>query len=484
MIEQNVLGQKERWGCCIATVLIAYVFVAHMVIDASGEWSGLFHYMNMVRAISEISIIFLCIFMFRSGKKSAMLVAAYLVWLVISRPLCGDINLTASIEHITIVALCTSIMCYALLLEPVYRCKVIAAFFAIVYLFYLVIAISIVYVALTRTAVRLPLDITVGIKSEGTLVYVTTFGRQRSIAAQWNCLSFCLASYLLYICRSRVIRIFICISEAFFFAAVALSLSRTSMVSLAVAVAMISALIAQKLMLSKKAASRIMVSLLIAIAVLPAAYKLQGATGTAIESLSQKYISIHADEGTMDSGTALDVHTGNIKELPQDSVVYTETRDSDNVRVLGGRVNLWRCVLAALQCEPERLIYGGAIDEYMTLVHIFRKRVEINTHNFLLEALLLTGVPGFLFVLAFTVILSVRMIKVFFSRESDGRAKLLTVTLAALLVRNMGEAQILRTDDITNYLFFFAAGVFLAYSYELFPEKALPVKLPEKNNGK
>ena len=32
---------------------------------------------------------------------------------------------------------------------------------------------------------------------------------------------------------------------------------------------------------------------------------------------------------------------------------------------------------------------------------------------------------------------------------------------------------LLRYDDITNYMFFLVAGVFLAYSYELLPEKKL-----------
>ena len=490
-MDSHITMHNMRDKCIrlVGAFLIGYVFVVHMVIDASGEWNGLFHVIYTACVFSEFLVIFLCIFTLRADRWSAKMVTAYLVWLVLSRPLCGDTKLTVSIELITIVAFCTSIMCYALSLDAVYRRRLVAVFSVIICVFYLVIAVSIIYVAVTRTVVRLPFDITVGIKSEGEMRYVTAFGRQRSIAAQWSCLSFCLTAYLIYICRSKIARIFLGISEVFFFVAVSLSLSRTAMASLAAAVAMLTALLAQKVLTNKKDTVRVLAALLAAIAVLPAAYKLQSAAGSAVEHISRKYVSIcdnkePSDAGTASAaGTAMDVYTENMTELTEDDILYTDTRGSDNVKILSGRVLLWKCVIAALRFEPERLLHGGSVNEYMTLVHILRERVEINTHNFLLEPLLLTGIPGFFAVFTFTAILVVRMIKVFFSKGADGRAKLLTVLLGSLLIRNMGEAQIFRVDDITNYVFCLAAGAFLAYSYELFPEKAILRKVPEKENG-
>lgn len=484
-MDSHITMHNMRDKCIrlVGAFLIGYVFVVHMVIDASGEWNGLFHVIYTACVFSEFLVIFLCIFTLRADRLSAKMVTAYLVWLVLSRPLCGDTKLTVNIELITIVAFCTSIMCYALSLDAVYRRRLVAVFSVIICVFYLVIAVSIIYVAVTRTVVRLPFDITVGIKSEGEMRYVTVFGRQRSIAAQWSCLSFCLTAYLIYICRSKIARIFLGISEVFFFVAVSLSLSRTAMASLAAAVAMLTALLAQKVLTNKKDTVRVLAALLAAIAVLPAAYKLQSAAGSAVEHLSQQYISFFDDEETSNAGTAMDAHTGKVTELAEEGVLYTETRNSDNTKMLGGRVKLWKCILSVLRFEPERFLHGGSVDDYMTLVCIFGKEVVINTHNFLLEPLLLTGIPGFFAVFTFTAILVVRMIKVFFSKEADGRAKLLTVLLGSLLIRNMGEAQIFRVDDITNYVFCLAVGAFLAYSYELFPEKAILRKVTEKENG-
>ena len=480
----STYNMKEKYIRLAGAFLICYVFVVRMVIDASGEWNGLFHYAYILCVFSELSVVFLCIFSLRVDKRALKLVAAYLVWLVLSRPFCGDIKLTSSIELITIVAVCTSIMYYALSLDDAYRRRILAIFFSIICAFYLVIAFSIIYVAVTRTLVRLPFDITVGIKSEGELRYVTAFGQHRNITGQWSCLNFCLIAYLFCVCKNKIMRFFLGISEAIFFVAVALGLCRTSMISLAVAVAMLAAFIVQKALTNKKNATRVVAALLAAIAVLPVAYEMQSAVGAAVEKISQKYVSISGNNVASGAGTVIDAYTGNMTELTEEEALYTETRGSDNVKILGGRVLLWKCVFAVLGFEPERLLHGASIDGYMTLVHIFRKTEEINTHNFLLESLMITGIPGFLLVFSFTAILTIRMIKLFFSRVADDKVKLLTIPLGSLLIRNMGEAQILRTDDITNYLFFFAAGAFLAYSYELFPEKPFMIKMLQKCSGR
>ena len=86
---------------------------------------------------------------------------------------------------------------------------------------------------------------------------------------------------------------------------------------------------------------------------------------------------------------------------------------------------------------------------------------------------MLTGILGFLLLLAFTLILVWRMVRVFFAAGAELSVKLLTLPLTAVLLKNMGEAMLLRYDDITNYMFFLVTGVFLAYSYELLPEKKL-----------
>ena len=89
---------------------------------------------------------------------------------------------------------------------------------------------------------------------------------------------------------------------------------------------------------------------------------------------------------------------------------------------------------------------------------------------------MLTGLPGLLLILAFFFILVCRMLRIFFDTGVDSSIKLLTLPLTTVLLKNMGEAMLLRYDDITNYFFFLVAGVFLAYSYELLPEKKLHLR--------
>ena len=147
--------------------------------------------------------------------------------------------------------------------------------------------------------------------------------------------------------------------------------------------------------------------------------------------------------------------------------------------MLGGRSYLWKAGIIVLGEEPERLVKGGKLEGYMDRVvevcTVLANRTvpDVNSqmHNYLLDSLLLTGLPGALILIIFTVFLLIRMIKVFFSRDAavPFQLKLMVLPIAMLLVDNMMEAHIFRIALAQCLLFFFITGVFLAWSYEVLP---------------
>lgn len=146
---------------------------------------------------------------------------------------------------------------------------------------------------------------------------------------------------------------------------------------------------------------------------------------------------------------------------------------------MNGRAPLWKAGMIVLQEEPERLIKGGLIGQYMERVSDVR--VELYTlnpnsrneqmHNYILDSLMLTGVPGALILIIFTMFLVVRMVRVFFSADPavPFQLKLLTLPIVMLLLDNMAEAHIFRYAIMPSILFFLICGVFLAWSYEVLP---------------
>ncbi len=101
-------------------------------------------------------------------------------------------------------------------------------------------------------------------------------------------------------------------------------------------------------------------------------------------------------------------------------------------------------------------------------------------HNYLLQVLMLTGLIGFLLVLAFSVLLVVRMLCLFFTQNPAATTaiKSLTLPVSGILVYGMLETVIFTASaddraltDFRELFFFLLAGVVLAYSYELAPMK-------------
>lgn len=482
MGEQGVLIKKENWIWRVDAVLIGYMFAVQMVITASGEWNGIFHVLYGICVVAEMIFIFSRIFYAKSCNTAEKILVVYIVWLTVSRLICGDTSLSESSEYIILSTFCICLFGYGAALSAEQRRRVLTIFSVGICAFYFIIGIAGIYAALTRSMVKLPLDISVGIKAEGELRYLTIFGRHRNTTAQWFCLCACLAAYLFGVYKSRVFHITLATVIVVCYVMVALSFSRATMITLSVVLAMIVMICIDKKLLGKGNRARVLAAVLAVVLIVPLSYKGYGVVGSIAENLSAKIALAKGSGGDHSAGTIVDVYGENTQELKDGDVLFSETRDADNVKELGGRGLVWRSAISLLFMEPERLLHGSLDNEYMTMVNAFISAVEapsamvVNTHNFFLETLILTGLPGLLLILAFIFILVCRMLRIFFDAGVDSSIKLLTLPLTAVLLKNMGEAMLLRYDDITNYMFFLVAGVFLAYSYELLPEKKLHLR--------
>lgn len=461
------------------------VLIRQGVAYLHDDWRPALDILCAVMLGAEYVFILLCVFSVRVRGMAAKLLCAFLTWIIVTRVLCGDPTLVESVEYVRVAALCVALLCFSMTLEKKERRRMLGALAAIICVYYLVIAVLTLAVAVTRENIQLPLGIGITIKEEAGFSFVTVVGRHRNTASMWRVIGLCLAVYLFSLTKNKLPRVICVIASIVFYAAVSISRSRLSMLALSVAVSMFVMLPVLKKLSGKKTAVRIAAALLTALIIIPLSYKSYDAVAAVIsranvlvQSQDQPQYEASTGAEVNEIGTETKPQTEENAQLAQNNIdMFKETRDADNAKNLGGRVRLWKSVYGTLYFERDRLLRGSLTNDYMYTVNMLSgfpdpADGELNTHNYLVEALMLTGILGFLLLLAFTLILVIRMVRVFFCDGADMPEKLMVVLLTATLVKNMGEAMLMRSDDITNYVFFLAAGVFLAFSYELFPEKS------------
>lgn len=464
------------------------VLIRQGVAYLHDDWRPALDILCAVMLSTEYVFILLCVSFVRVRGMAAKLLCAFLTWIIVTRVLCGDPTLVESVEYVRVAVLCVALLCFSMTLEKRERRRMLGALAAIICVHYLVIAVLTLAVAVTRENIQLPLGIGITIKEEAGFSFVTVVGRHRNTVSMWSVIGLCLAAYLFSLTKNKLPRAICVIASLVFYAAVSISRSRLSMLALSVAVSMYVMLPVLKKLSGKKTAVRIAAALLTALIIIPLSYKSYDAVAAVISGANGLVQA--QDQSQYEASTGAEVNEIDTETKPQteknaqlaengdaQNDMFKETRDADNAKNLGGRVRLWKSVYGTLYFERDRLLRGSLTNDYMYTVNMLSgfpdpADGELNTHNYLVEALMLTGILGFLLLLAFTLILVIRMVRVFFCDGADMPGKLMVVLLTTTLVKNMGEAMLMRSDDVTNYVFFLAAGAFLAFSYELIPEKS------------
>jgi O-antigen ligase len=147
------------------------------------------------------------------------------------------------------------------------------------------------------------------------------------------------------------------------------------------------------------------------------------------------------------------------------------TEDMSN---LSERSQIYASFIPSLKVRPLTILIGNFSDKLMNIPNMF---VDFpvpftHMHNFLLEVFMLTGLPGFLLVVAFCLILVVNMVKLFFNEDKrvSLAAKVLTIPVTGILLYGMFEIVIFTEcgdqrapTDMRELSFFILAAAVLAY---------------------
>jgi len=485
---------KNRLFALIGLFLIFFYAVADLQLEL---WYRILTHYTDVLMISFIALSFYLRIFKRSWEER--FVWLYIAWLFITRVLNGDLYLYEE-YHLVVrqVTLSCAFISIGFLLDNDDRQKFLNIAIWGVCLYWLMLATIGLYAAINQTRIALPfIEATVGIgKMAGNYQLMVDY-THRNISGVWFAFATVLMICQFFRSKNIVLRIVAVISGVIFYFATAMSFCRAAQIGLCVAIAMLFILLALKKFSHRGTAFKTLLILAIIVTVLPLSYKAYSAANGLCTFVSGKIVSSQESvveekltetlPAETEDKTGIDTSLADTKqeaETPaqkqsEEDITFEENRSKENVMILGGRKYLWHAGLIVLKEEPQQLLKGGISSEYTEEVGklynqmIYKKPTGSNgnMHNFLYDALMLTGLPGAVLLLMFSIFLVIRMVKVFFSTKPEitMALKILTLPIATLLIDNMMEAHIFKADYVHCFLFFAITGVFLAWSYEVLP---------------
>lgn len=469
-MEQSVMSAEERgWRRRNAAAVFLLLCFYMLCPVAPLRWAALY------ASYGKVFIVAVCAVYFHRrrllGGAELGLVTAYALWLFITRLLNTDYYLEHELDLVISRCLCAVVFATAALLEPGDRKRLLDWLAAVLGGFYFVVSLLGIYAYFYGTYFYIPPEnVSFGIDYSEYFYHLVLLQTNRTIFSGWLYIAWSLMLYELLSCRSKLWRIPIVIALFVFYAAIAMSFSRTTRLIVSLNLAMLLMLWALNRLRERRTALKALVCALILAVTVPLMYK--------------------SFELVIDGTAKLAALTGADVDRPSDEFIWDEYKGDtfDDPRSLTGelsttavRIEILKSFLPALRDDPIRILTGKYSDKLMLGAQKYMWYPYLHMHNFLLQTFMLTGLIGFLLVLAFTVLMVRRMIRLFFSSHPGASlaVKSLTFPVTGMFIYGMFDVLMFTgsfdersmTTDIRELCFFLLAGAVLAYSRELCPDK-------------
>lgn len=472
MEHKAVISEDKSWPVFHAFMAVALLVFYMLCPVAPVRWHDLYLSYGRIAIISMAAVYF---WKRRfDGVIELRLVIWYTLWLFVTRLLNTDYYLQNELDLVISRVLCCVVLPTGLILKPAQRERALDICIGIVCAFYLVVAILGITACFFSTYFYIPPEnVVFGIDSSyfyNTFCYLTPLSTNRTVSAVWFYICWCLMIYEFLKCRRKLWRIPIALAWFVFTLAIALSFCRSVKLAVCINAAMLVLLWGQKALHTKKAAVRALILAVLAAAALPLTYKGFDLITSGTQALYD-FIDLDVESRSDDFLFTADGN-GEVTK-------FSDTRDlGKSLSNMSNRSSIYASVVPAMKDDPLRLLIGKYSSKLMDIPHLYQNYPYYHMHNYVLQTLMLTGLIGCLLVVAFSVLLVFRMIKLFFSASplASAAIKSLTLPLSGILVYGMMETVIFTNcaderaaTDFRELAFFLIAGIVLAYYYDIYP---------------
>ena len=468
----------KTWRLTIAFGAGALVLFYMLVPVAPLRWADLYASYGKTAIIALAAIYF-----FRArldGVLEVKLVIYYAIWLFLTRLFNTDWYLQNELDLVISRVLCCVVLPAGLMLEEKERRVMLDIVIAVSGAFYFVTALMGLYACVFGVYFYIPPEhVVFGLDDIGygnSYVRIVAWQTTRTISAVWFYLAGCMMVYEFFNCKNKLWRIPICLALFVYHLAVAFTMTRSVMLAASVNAGMLAILLGMRYIRAENKILRTALIVALAAVSMLLCFKSYDwlRTGTAAVYDAMDVQIERTSDQFMDP-----------KFFEQGETNFSDSRDmKETVSNGSNRFGVWAAAIPAIRDEPLRLLIGKYSSKVMDGPHRYQISAEngsfFHMHNYLIQVLMLTGLVGFLLVLGFTLALVWRMLRLFFSQHPGATIaiKSLTLPVSGILVYGMLETILFTPSaddraltDFRELFFFLIAGVMLAYSYELEPDK-------------
>ena len=461
--------------------LLALLVTLHYLVVYAERyliWMGhepVFNALRGVHAFLILCLLLLFALKLRRGLPLELwLLAGYCAWVLITRVINRDFTLYGSLYF---SAVCVAVFAVGAYLTPEQRRRLLDLFCALVggYLFILSVLGMLVWF---RGEDNYPwLAQFINTNPLRKIQDISFFNTVRNMSAAWFSVSLFLSAYEWTACENRRWRLPIALNIVMMFVMIALLHCRSIQVATSVGIGMLAVLAVLPHLKGKKLPLRIAV--VVVVAALSLFLSFRGL------SLCGDVFAKGMKVSQRDWETALAEQTEKEKQqteekmdAPLTSVQTGETVGSDarsflhDAVTLTERTEIWKAAFRLVREDHHAAFFGLPEENMMEEVNSRGNYWEVkqHTHNLLVQAMVLTGIPGALMLLAFVCLQLVRMLRAYFDSSGKIRPehKVLLVLPAVLLVYGMAEVLLNRLVGFASLSFLLAGGIFTEFEKEAF----------------
>ena len=454
----------------------------------------------------------------------------WIAWMLITRWLNGDVYLFGDFALMLTCMRGFLFISAATVLDKK-SCEVFIDVLSLVYAgFTVIIAILGIFVFITNTYIHIPPeDVWFTIRYDGALFAPNFLSTSRLRAAPRLLIALCLIAYQFAKRKNRLLRILLAVFSFILFTAISLCHSRTSQIAMMVCFALVAILLGEKLFKRNNQIVSFVGSAALAIVFALGSYYGSDAVcqlasnahstiapsfeeyyGGLENKINEEYFGIgkSADE-LIDFDKEQKGLNNKIFEQPPESAVPLASnveafvsplgmrntqiqvkklsaesaitaKDNRSIlgnRTLSGRVPIWESGIVSIIRDPMIAVKGLLSKQVAPTFNSVKaeisadKRYQINMHNSFLEVLMVSGIPGLVLILAWTIVLVSKMVKLFLCKAADVAIKLLILPIVTLFIVSQMEVLLFGWLDISSMVFCLCVGAFLGFYYDIYPAK-------------
>lgn len=474
----QTIQKSERIGWFyILIVLLVTLHYLFLYPERYLIWSGyepIFNALRMLHVLLIVLLLLLCLLKLRRGMPPEFwLLFAYFVWVLITRVVNHDYTLFGDLYF---SAVCVGVFAAGIYLSPHQRRRLLDLFCAITgtYLFILSVLGLLVWFGGKDAFPHIAAYVSNRpfLKAKDIIFFNTT----HNMSAAWFMVSFFLSAYEWAACEKRFWRIPIALHMSMMLIMISLLHCRSIQVASSVGVGMLAVLAVMPHIERKSLPlkiSAILVTALLGMLICFEAINLCGEVFTKGLKITQSewdtYYTEQAEKtknlpeeqkADYPLETAANPSGADARDFLHDALTLTE------------RTLIWDAAFRLMKSDSHIALFGQPEENMMDAVNALGnyREVKQHTHNIFVQAMVLTGIPGALMLLAFACLQVIRMVRAYFDKTGKVQRedKVLLILPAALLVYGMAEVLLNRLVGFASLSFLLAGGIFTEFEREAF----------------